>query len=124
MDLVLHAAGTERLNAGMNTLVQRLQARAGTYRRLGEESELVLDAANSLWGRRGIRWQQPILDALARYYGAGMRLVDYTTDPEQAAELINSWTSQATRERIPQLIPPGVLDIMTRLVLVNAIYFK
>jgi serine protease inhibitor len=125
MDRVLHSAGPERLNAGMNALVQRLEDRAGTYRRLtGEESELVLDAANSLWGQRDIRWEQPFLDALARHYGAGMRLVDYRADPEQAAGLINAWTSQATRDRIPQLVPPGVLDAMTRLVLVNAIFFK
>jgi serine protease inhibitor len=125
MDRVLHSAGPERFNAGMNALVQRLEDRAGTHRRFtGEESEVVLDSANSLWGQRGIGWQQPFLDALARNYDAGMRLVDYAADPEQAAELINAWTSEATRDRIPQLIPPGVLDTWTRLVLVSAIYFK
>jgi serine protease inhibitor len=125
MDRVLHSAGPARLNTGMNALVQRLEARAGTQRRLtGEDSELVLDAANSLWGQRDLRWERPFLDALARHYGAGMRLVDYKADPDRAAELINAWTSQATRDRIPELIPPGVLDMWTRLVLVNAIYFK
>jgi serine protease inhibitor len=125
MDRVLHAPGLERFNAGMNALVQRLEDRAGTRRRLtGEESELVLDAANSLWGQHDLRWEQPFLDALAQWYGAGMRLVDYKSDPEQAAELINAWTSEATRDRIPRLIPHGILDALTRLVLVNAVYFK
>jgi serine protease inhibitor len=122
---VLHAPGVERSNAGMNALVRLLEDRAGSHRRLtGEEGELVLDAANSLWGQRGVRWEQPFLDALARHYGAGMRLVDYKADPGRATELINAWTSEATRDRIPRLIPPGVLDTLTRLVLVNAIYFK
>lgn len=125
MDRVLHtAAGPERLNAGMNALVRRLEDRAGTHRHFGEESEVVLDSANSLWGQRDTRWEQPFLDALARHYGTGMRLVDYKSDPDRAAGRINAWTSEATRERIPQLIPPGVLDGFTRLVLVNAIYFK
>jgi len=94
MDQVLHSAGPERFNAGMTTLVQRLEDRAGTHRLFtGEDSELVLDAANSLWGQQGIRWQQPFLDALACHYGAGMRQVDYTTNPEQTAQRINAWTS-------------------------------
>jgi len=125
MDRVLHSAGPRRINAGMNALLRRLEGRAGTHRRLtGDQNRLVLDAANSMWGQRGTRWEQPFLDALARHYGTGMRLVDYRADPERAAGLINGWTSQATRDRIPRLIPPGVLDALTRLVLVNAISFK
>ncbi|MGH3316644.1 MAG: serpin family protein [Nocardioidaceae bacterium] len=125
MDQVLHSAGPDRFNAGMNTLVQQLEHRAGTHPLFtGENSELVLDAANSLWGQQGVRWQQPFLDTLGEHYGAGMRQVDYSTNPEQAAQLINDWISGATRGKIPQLIAPGVLDTLTRLVLVNAIYFK
>ena len=32
--------------------------------------------------------------------------------------------AEQTQDRIPQIIPPDVLDTMTRLVLVNAIYLK
>jgi serpin B len=64
------------------------------------------------------------LDALARHYGAGMRLVDYAADAEAARSQINAWTSEQTRGKIDQLIPEGVLDALTRLVLVNAVYLK
>jgi serine protease inhibitor len=125
MGTVLHAGPPDTFDSGMNALVRRLEAGAGAYRREdGRTGEVVLDAANSLWGQRGLQWQPAFLDALARHYGAGMRLVDYKRDPDAAAALINAWTSEQTHGKIPELIPAGVLDVMTRLVLVNAVYFK
>jgi serine protease inhibitor len=125
MRAVLHATGSDAFDRGMNALLGQLEVRTGPrQRRDGSTDEVVLDAANSLWGQRDLRWHQAFLDALARYYGAGMRLVDYKQDADGAAALINAWTSQQTRGKIPQIIPPGVLDVMTRLVLVNAIYLK
>src|SRR5439155_23875659 len=37
---------------------------------------------------------------------------------------INAWVDDETARRIPELLAPGVLDAMTRLLLVNAIYLK
>ncbi len=126
MDQVLQAPQLGRFNGGMNALVQLLESRAGARRRRVDDTleEVALDAANSLWGQRDITWLPPFLDALARYYGAGMRLVDYQADPEAVRVLINRWTSEQTHGKIPRLIPPRVLDPTTRLVLVNALYFK
>ena len=45
-------------------------------------------------------------------------------DTEAARGLVNAWTAEQTHDRIPQIIPPGVLDALTRLVLVNALYLK
>ena len=45
-------------------------------------------------------------------------------DEEGTRRKINSWVEEKTQNRIKDLISPGVLDSMTRLVLVNAIYFK
>ncbi len=38
--------------------------------------------------------------------------------------MINQWVSQETQTEIPSLLQPGDLDTLTRLVLVNAVYFK
>ncbi|MFW5713189.1 MAG: serpin family protein, partial [Brevefilum sp.] len=64
------------------------------------------------------------LDILARNYGAGMYNVDYQSDAEGAREAINQWIENETEEKIKDLIPPGVLTDLTRLVLANAIYFN
>lgn len=122
---VLGAQDTTLLDEGLDALTRELKALAGEKTRAdGSKATLTLDAANALFGQRDETWEQPFLDALARYYGAGMRLVDYKSAAEQARTLINSWTSDQTRAKIPQIIPPGVLDDLTRLVLVNAIYLK
>jgi serpin B len=49
--------------------------------------------------------------------------VDYAK-AESARGLINEWTAERTEDKITDLVPDGVLDNLTRLVLVNAIHFK
>jgi serpin B len=83
-----------------------------------------LNVANSLWGQSGFHFEQGFLDALALNYAAGMRLVNYRKNPEAARRAINDWVSQSTNQRIKDIIPPGALDALTRLVLANAVYFK
>lgn len=111
MDRVLHSTSAAELNAGLNALTQHIE-------------NLGVDAASSLWGQHGVRWQRPFLDALAESYGTGMRQVDYIHDSEAARRAINSWTSNQTHAKILKLLSPGILDNTTRLVLVNAIYLK
>ena len=53
-----------------------------------------------------------------------MQQVDYETETEAARAAINGWTAEQTRDKIPELIPDGVLNDLTRLVLVNALYLK
>lgn len=125
MDRVLHAPRLSPLNDGLNALEALLEQRGGRVRRAdGSAAEVALWVANSLWGQQDLAWQTAFLDALARHYGAGMRLVDYRADAQGARSKINAWTSEQTHGKIDQLIPQGVLDILTRLVLVNALYLK
>jgi serpin B len=125
MDAVLRAGPQADYNDGMNALSAYLESLAGPQTRLdGSKADVALDTANSLWGQRGVDWQQRFLDTLAREYGAGMRVVDYVAATEAARRQINAWTSRQTQDRIPEIIPEGVLDQLTRLVLVNAIYLK
>lgn len=117
MDRVLRAAGVHDLNDGVNALQQRIESGVG-------RTPVTLDVANSLWAQRDVTWEPTFLDALARYYGAGVRLVDYGADADGARVAINAWTSDRTHRRIPELLQPGVVDALTRLVLVNAVYLK
>jgi serpin B len=83
-----------------------------------------LHVANALWGQRGFSFVSSFLDTLALNYGTGMYLVDFQNNPEGARQDINNWVSKETEEKIKDIVPPGVIDPMTRLVLANAIYFK
>ncbi|MBA3531687.1 MAG: serpin family protein [Ardenticatenales bacterium] len=88
-----------------------------------EEKSFRLNIANALWGQKEYTFLPEFLDLLATQYGAGMRLLDFKSDSEAARKSINAWVSEQTEEKIENLIPPGVLDESTRLVLTNAIYF-
>ncbi|CAM4696533.1 unnamed protein product [Leuciscus chuanchicus] len=58
------------------------------------------------------------------YYEAGLEKVDFKNQSEAARVNINQWVETKTQEKIKDLMPQGAIDGMTKLVLVNAIYFK
>lgn len=93
----------------------------------GEEDDrepFTIRPANSAWGQGGFPFSDEYLEVLATNYGAGLRVVDFVADPDGSAEVINGWVEDVTEDRIQDLLPPGVVTVDTRLVLVNAIWFK
>ncbi len=83
-----------------------------------------LRIANRLWGQQGYDFLPEFLRVTREQYKAELALQDFATKTEEARKTINAWVEKQTEEKIKDLIPPGVLDQMTRLVLTNAIYFK
>ena len=83
-----------------------------------------LAIANRLWGQTGYVFLEAFLTILRDAYQAPLEQLDFARDPEAARLIINQWVEDQTHDRIRDLIPPGVLDALTRLVLTNAIYFK
>jgi serpin B len=113
----------DRLHTAFNGLDQVLASRGQSARgRNGDGFRL--HVINALWGQQDYTFLPPYLDTLATNYGAGLGLLDFAADAEQARVIINDWASDETQGRIQNLIPPGVLDELTRLVLTNAIYFN
>lgn len=125
LDRVLHVDDPDRFNSGMNTVAQCLDGHAGKVNRADSSTaRITLSEANALWGQRSVEWRSPFLTTLDRYYAAGMRRVDYIADAEAARKRINDWVDERTDGRIDELLPHGLLDQDTRLVLVNALHFK
>ena len=91
---------------------------------LQDKGKVQLNVANALWAQKG----QPFLDSFLKltnkYYGAGLKFVDYAGATEAARKAINDWVEEQTRKKIQELIKKGMLDPSTTLVLCNAIYFK
>jgi serpin B len=83
-----------------------------------------LNIVNAIWGQSGYKFLDTFLDTLAVNYGAGLRLLDFASDPEASRLTINDWVSDQTEGRIEDLIPQGLITPLTRLVLTNAIYFN
>ena len=96
-------------------------------RQLSEASKgqgIELNIANALWAQKGHPFLPAFLDTAGSGYQANVNQVDFTTAAESAREEINRWVAKETKDKIPDILPPGSLDGMTRLVLANAIYFK
>jgi len=93
----------------------------------GDEGGYQLSVANALWGQQGyefLPFLPKFLELTQTNYGAGLRQVDFAGAAETARQTINAWVEDETQQKIRDLIAPGVLGSMTRLVLTNAIYFK
>ena len=91
---------------------------------IAEKGAVTLEAANSLWPQAGYALSKPFLHDLKHYYGSTVTPVDYRRDTEKARNTINTWVEKKTGDKIRELLKPGILNSLTRLTLVNAIYFK
>jgi len=90
----------------------------------GAKQAFRFHVVNNLWAQEGYGLLQRFREILRGSYGAAPTLVDFVGDPEGVRCLINDAIAKQTEGRIPDLIPPGLIDKMVRLVLTNAVYFK
>jgi len=88
----------------------------------GRKSELRL--ANAIWIQKDFEILKSYLDVIATIYGGQATNVDFLNQREQARKMINDWTEEKTAGKIKNLIPPGIIDGLTRVILTNAIYFR
>ncbi len=123
-DVLHYTLPDAQFHPAFNLLSLDLARRPDQAANVDEKDRFQLTIANSLWGQDGWPFLPEYLDLLAANYGAGLRLVDFENSPESARRQINNWVSDQTKNRIKDIIPPGMPDPSTRLVLANAIYFK
>jgi serpin B len=115
----------ERLHSAFNALALELAKRGEAQPNTPPELQgFQLNVANATWGQTGYQFQPEFLDTLAEQYGAEMLLRDFQAAPDEARRAINAWVSEQTEEKIKALLPEGFIDSLTRMVLVNAIYFN
>ena len=112
-----------QLHSAFNSLDLELGRRGqGAKGKDGEGFRLHI--VNAIWGQKDYEFLSEFLDLLAENYGAGLRILDFMKALEQSRITINNWVSDQTESRIEDLIPQGVLNPATVLVLTNAIYFN
>jgi serpin B len=114
MDAVLHADGVD-LHATGNALDRALADR-------DRADGIEFATGNRLWVQDAFQLTDEYVDTIAGNYGAALAAADFVGDPEASRRAINDWVAGATRDRIDELFPVGVLDRSTRLVLTNAVF--
>ncbi len=89
-----------------------------------KDKQYELHTANALWAQKGYPLLTEYVSTVEKYYGGKVTDLDFARETENSRLKINRWVEEQTNDRIKDLIPPGVLNELTRLVLTNAIYFK
>ena len=85
------------------------------------DPKVELTMANSLWARKGFDFNEDFLQRNRDYYGAKITALDF--NDSGAANLINDWVKEETRNKIDGIVEPPI-NPETILFLINAIYFK
>lgn len=117
-------AATLRFSLDQKKVHPAFAAVDAQLKRVQRTGNIRLAVANSLWPQVGHPFLDDYLSLLKEQYGVSIKAVDYTKASEDARKLINNWVEDKTEDKIKDLVQPGVLGADTRLVLVNAIYFK
>ncbi len=104
----------DRLHLAYSKLIENLKS----------AKDYELSIANALWLQKDYKLLQEFLNIMGKYYKGGFNEVDYIGDPQGARIKINDWVSKETKEKIKDILQPGDITKLTRLVITNAIYFK
>ncbi|NVM01900.1 MAG: serpin family protein [Candidatus Helarchaeota archaeon] len=112
----LHFEGHPDIHATFKYLIKNLNApsRSKCY-------ELCI--ANALWMQDDYKILPEYLIIVENSYFGGLSKMDFKTQWENARKKINKWVEDRTEDKIKDLLKPGMVNDLTRLVLTNAIYF-
>ena len=122
MAQALHFSAQEQLHPAFNALDLALEDQDINLDK--DQEPMQLNIANAVWAEQTFSFLQEYLDTIATNYGAGIHLSDFVNNYEPTRREINNWVGDETKNKIKNLIPEGSLNADTRMVLVNAIYFK
>jgi serpin B len=87
-----------------------------------ESGEILV--ANSIWSQKDFRLLGSFTGFLREKYDVEITPVDFKKQTEQSRKRINDWVAARTKDRIKDILPPQSVGADSRLVLVNALYFK
>lgn len=85
---------------------------------------VTLSIANRLFINRKYTVLNAYTTNAQTYYGSDTERLNFASRPEQSRVRINNWIATNTNNKIRNMLPVGVLDANTIIVLANAIYFK
>jgi serpin B len=91
---------------------------------LNQGDSLTLTTAQAMFAQKDFPFLENYINLVKLNYSAGLEMVDFKANVEQARQYINTWVAQHTNNRIENLIAQGMINELARLVLVNTIYFK
>jgi len=83
-----------------------------------------MNIANAIWVQDKYKLKNYYIETVKKDYNSKIRSMNFVKRPEASRDTINYWVAKKTAGRIQNLIPAGMIDDMTRLILTNAVYFN
>jgi serpin B len=88
---------------------------------LNSQTNVILNLANAIWYQEGIQLKSGFVSDNKNYFSAKLAGVEF--GKPASAQTINDWAETSTHGKIKQVVQ-WPFDPLTRVILVNAIYFK
>ncbi|XP_006888813.1 PREDICTED: leukocyte elastase inhibitor-like [Elephantulus edwardii] len=110
-----HFDSIEEIHSKFQCLNAKINTRDASY---------ILRLANRLYGEKTYHFLPDFLATIQKIYGVDLANVDFQHASEEVRKEINQWVKDQTEGKIPELLTSGMVNNLTKLVLVNAIYFK
>ncbi|XP_051871567.1 serpin B6-like [Pristis pectinata] len=115
MAKVLHLGAEEQPHCGFQQLQCNVNKPSPSH---------LLKTANGLYGERSFNFHSEYIESISKFYQTELTAVDFAEEAEEARIQINSWVEERTEGKIQNLLAQGAVDSQSKLVLVNAVYFK
>lgn len=109
------------LQGDKNDIAEQFSASANSLTR--SSGNATLNIANKVYTKEGATIKKAFNDIAVGKFKSEVQAVNFGQSAE-TSQVINTWVEDKTNHKIKDLISADSLDASTRLVLVNAIYFK
>ncbi|XP_004579502.2 serpin B10 [Ochotona princeps] len=111
----INLSSVEEIHSHFQTLISEIAKPSNSY---------LLKTANGIYVEKAYPFLNKYLEDIKTYFGAEPQSVNFVESFDQIRNEINSWVERQTEGKIPNLLPEESVDSTTRMVLVNALYFK
>jgi len=89
----------------------------------GLGADIIINTANKIYPNKGFALEKSFVDKVTKNFHGDVEQVDFS-NAAVSSKTINDWVSVKTNKKINNLIPASSINDLTRLILVNAVYFK
>ena len=111
--LAISAMSSEQVNSDCLKMIDAVEK---------ADPSVQMETANALWAQSGFPINPDFLKVSHDFFAAPVQSLDFSANPNGAADTINAWVSRSTHGKIPTIVKSP--DRNTRLILTEAVYFK
>jgi len=106
-----------------NERILKMNDKLIQYVNTGLGQHVTINTANKIYPNINFKLEKSFVDSVVNDFHGEIEQVDFS-NADASSKTINDWVLVKTNNKIKNLIPASSINYLTRLILVNAIYFK